>query len=78
MFGCRPDKSGLLATYLTNSLYQLFSELVSPHPACSLREQADLPAWRGGESRLTTNSFDCETGDCFEDALDFLDVLHDQ
>src|SRR5260370_36187973 len=23
---------------------------VLPHPACSLREQTDLPAWRGGES----------------------------
>src|SRR5260370_39282134 len=28
---------------------QLFPELASPHPACSLREQADLPAGRGGE-----------------------------
>src|SRR5712691_3025571 len=23
-----------------------YCQLVSPHPACSLREQADLPAWR--------------------------------
>src|SRR2546425_5599922 len=28
---------------------QSFAKLESPHPACSLREQADLPAWRGGE-----------------------------
>src|SRR5713226_3855591 len=32
--------------------FPVFCELVSPHPACSLREQADLPAWRGGEIRL--------------------------
>src|SRR6266851_7897561 len=33
----------------TKSFFPVFSGLVSPHPASSLREQADLPAWRGGE-----------------------------
>src|SRR6266849_8712590 len=35
-----------------NSFFPVLSGLVSPHPACSLRERADLPAWRGGEIRL--------------------------
>src|SRR5712691_2298524 len=30
-----------------------YCQLVSPHPACSLREQADLPAWRGGECTVS-------------------------
>src|SRR6266851_199714 len=33
----------------TKSFFPVLSGLVSPHPACSLRELADLPAWRGGE-----------------------------
>src|SRR6266851_6762465 len=36
----------------TKSFFPVFSGLVSPHPASSLREHADLPAWRGGEIRL--------------------------
>src|SRR6266851_44457 len=33
-------------------LFRVFCLAVTPHPASSLREHADLPAWRGGEIRL--------------------------